>query len=155
MGSRLNYLDVWSIEHKAHVKKIELVKSSDESKNHLSEQSTNTIKDCLVLPGLCYDNKIVLVLAHDGRLDVYNIESGQLVANLNSFTFAHNHSQVVNEQKLVQIVCPTNSARFFCALSQDGCIQVYDLDCSFVKSMKVFNIKKLFKTQFGDRDSFY
>lgn len=136
-GSRLNYLDVWSIETKSHVKKIQLIESTKQSD---SSSSTGIIKDCLVLPGYCYDNKIVIVLTVEGRLDVYSLERAQHVATLSSSSFAHNHSQVINEQRLTQIVSPTSTARFFCALSQDGCIQVFDLDCSLIKTMKVIEL---------------
>ena len=116
---------MWNIESKSYVKKVDLINKTD------------LIKDCLVLPGYCYENKLVIILTQEGRLDVYNTESSQLVANLNSSNFTHNQSQVINEQKLSQICCAANSGRYFCALSQDGFIQVYDLDCSFLKNMKV------------------
>lgn len=95
-----------------------------------------TIKDCCILPGFCYDNKFLIVLCADGTLDLYNIESGELVTNLNSRSIANNHSQLLDEQKIIQITCASNG-RFMCATTQDGCIQCYDFDASQLKSMKI------------------
>jgi hypothetical protein len=95
-----------------------------------------TIKDCCLLPGFCYDNRFLIVLCTDGTLDLYNIESGELVTNLNSRNIASNHSQLLDEQRITQIVCSSNG-RFMCATTHDGCIQCYDFDASHLKSMKV------------------
>ena len=127
------------------MRKVDLISDGKGAKSTTSDQSIVNLKDCLILPGYCYENKLVIVLTQEGRLDVYNIESGQMVANLNSSNFTHNQSQVINEQKLSQVCCATNSGRYFCALSQDGFIQVFDLDCSFLKNMKVRTIIKIEK----------
>ena len=124
VGSRFNYLHVWSIENKHFSKTIHLA-------------NTNlTIKDCCVLPGFTYDNKFLLVLCSEGTLDVYSIETGKIVANLNSKNITNNHSQLLEEQKISQIHCSLNG-RFMCAATQDGCIQCYDFDSSHLKPLKV------------------
>jgi len=66
---------------------------------------------------------------------VYNIETGCLVANLNSKNLVHNQSQVLDEQKISQIRCSSNG-RFMCAVTHDGFIQCFDLDSSQLKAMK-------------------
>lgn len=121
VGSRFNYLDVWNIETKSYVKKLEL------------SEETSSPKDCLVVPGFCYDNKIVVVLTQDGHLSAYNMENSQLIG-----MFSSPGQSMISEFKVIQMCWATNSSRYFCALTQDGCIQVYDLDCSFLKSMKVY-----------------
>lgn len=123
VGSRQNFIDVYGIESKEFIRKINLKKTD------------SPLKECVILPGLCYDNKILIVLHADGILDVYNIESGQFLSNLNSYNIVHNQSQIINEQKIVQIYSSSNS-RYFCGITQCGYIQVYDLDCSFVKNLK-------------------
>lgn len=119
-------MHIFNIETKELVKKIEL---------NQSQSGLFTIKDCIILPGFCYENKYVVVLTQEGVLDVYNIETGQQACNLNSHNIVHNQSQVLNEQKISQIYCSSNS-RYLSALTYDGCIQVYDLDFSPVKSLK-------------------
>ena len=123
VGSRFDYIHVFSID----TKKQQVIKL---------KEPNETIKDCLILPGLCYDNKLIIVLSQDGQLDVYNIESGAHVVNLNSTNIVHNQSQILNEQKLTHIYCSPNG-RYLNAITHDGCIQVYDLDHSPVKPMKV------------------
>lgn len=125
VGSRQNYLHVWSIENKELIKTI-----------HLKDPQS-TIKDCMMIPGFCYENKLLIVLTQEGKLDLYNIETGELAFNLNSNSIVHNQSQILNEQKLTQIYLSPNSNHYMCTTSHDGCIQVYDLDFSQVKSMKV------------------
>jgi len=58
------------------------------------------------------------------------------MCNLNSDSIVHNHSQILNEQKLNHIHMPMNTTRYFCASTHDGCIQVFDLDSSPIKTMK-------------------
>lgn len=125
VGTRQNYLHVWSLETKELVRTV-----------YLSD-SQSSIKDCLMIPGFCYENKLLVVLTQEGRLDLYNIETGQLACNLNSNSIVHNQSQLLNEQKLTQIYLPLGSNHYMCTTSHDGCIQVYDLDFSPIKSMKV------------------
>ncbi len=122
-GSRFNYLHVWSIESKQLVRTIQL-----------SDLSL-TIKDCCILPGSCYENKLLLVLCTDGTLDVYSMDNGCLLTNLNSRHLVHNQSQVLDEQRISQIRCSTNG-RFMCATTHDGFIQCFDLDSSQLKTMK-------------------
>lgn len=124
VASRQNFIDVFSIETKEFSKKIELKKTD------------SSLKECILLPGLCYDNKILIILYADGIVDVYNIETSQYLSNLNSFNIIFNQSQIINEQKIIQIYSSSNS-RYFCGISQCGYIQVYDLDCSFIKNLKV------------------
>ncbi len=126
-GSRNNYLHIWSVEKKELIKKIELNQKQDKSLG---------LKDCLFIPGAFYENRLVIVLTQEGDLDVYNIENSQLVANLNSFKINNNQSQILNHQKPIQIYCSSN-ARYFCSVTDDGCIQCYDLDHSPLKSLKV------------------
>lgn len=129
VGSRHNYVDILNIESKSFVKRIEL---ADEA---AGKQAESTIKDCILLPGFCYENKLLIVLTQEGKLNVYNVDSGQMVANFNSVNQTYNQSQLVNEQKLIQIYC-SPSSRYFAGISQDGFIQLYDLDSSFIKTMK-------------------
>ena len=127
VGSRYNYLHVFNLETKEFSKKIEL---------NQSQTTLLTIKDCIMLPGFCYDNKYLLVLTQAGSLEVYNTESGQMMFNLDNAHLIHNQSQVLNEKKLNQIYC-ASSARYFCAITQDGCMLIYDFDSSPIKTLKV------------------
>ena len=115
---------MWNIESKEFSRKIDLA------------QQSATIKDCSFLSGFTYENKIAIVLTQEGSLDAYNVESGQLVASLNSTQISHNQSQMLNEQKPTQIYAPTNG-HYFSLISQNGYIQVFDLDFSPLKSLKV------------------
>jgi WD40 repeat protein len=126
VGSRYNYLHVFNLETKEFYKKIDL---------NQSETTLLTIKDCVMLPGFCYDNKYLLVLTQSGLCEIYNIETGQMMINLDSKHLVHNQSQMLNEQKPSQIYCSAN-ARYFCAITQDGCMQIYDFDLSPVKNLK-------------------
>ena len=73
---------------------------------------------------------------------MYNIETGYLVANLNSRNLVNNNnSQMLDEQKMNGISCSLNG-RFMCATTHDGYIQCYDLDSSHLKAMKVMGFKK-------------
>lgn len=125
VGTRQNYLHVFSIESKELIRTI-----------HLTDPQA-TIKDCHIIPGFCYENKLLLVLSQEGKLDLYNIETGQFMCNLNSNSIIHNQSQLLNEQKLTQLHLALSSTRYMCTTSHDGCIQVYDIDCSPIKTMKV------------------
>ncbi len=125
LGSRNNYLDVFSIETNEHLKQITLNKSKP-------------IKDCLILPTASYENKVIIVLSQDGSLDVYNIETDQFVFNLNCADLVHNQVQMLSEQKPSLIYCSQN-ARYLCSITHDGCIQVFDLDSSPIKKLKVLN----------------
>ena len=49
IGSRQNFVDIYHIDSKEQIKKIDLNKTD------------SNLKDCLILPGLCYDNKILIV----------------------------------------------------------------------------------------------
>ena len=123
-GSRFNYLHVWSIEKGQLDKTIKL------------GDPNLTVKDCSMLPGFSYDNKLLIVLCQEDQLDVYNIESGLVVANLNSRNIVCNQNLILNEQKFNQVYCASNG-RFLCATTQDGCIQCFDLDASPLRNMKV------------------
>ena len=132
VSSRNNYFHLWSIEANRFVRKIELPTTV--------QNSQIQVKDCILLPGYCYDSKLLAVLSHNGCLSIYNIETSTLVASLhthnNANTQTNNPNQLLNEQKLMQICCSSNS-RFMCSLTQDGIIQVYDLDCCLaIKNMK-------------------
>ena len=123
--SRNNYLHVFSIETKELLKTIELKEA---------------IKDCVMLPGACYDNKLLVVLTQSaGSLDVYNLDATErqqlLVATLSNQHIVHNQSQMLNEQKIAHLVCSPN-ARYLCAMTESGCILCYDLDLSPIKQLK-------------------
>ncbi len=127
--SRFNFFHVWSLDSKQFVRKIELKSASN--------SELVQIKDCAFIPGFCYDNKLLTVLTSEGSLSIYNIETSQLVANLHTVHLTENTpSQIISEQKLIQIHLASNS-RYLSAVSQDGMIQVYDIDsCNAIKTMK-------------------
>ena len=41
-----------------------------------------------------------MFFSFEGKLDLYNIETGLIMCNLNSDSIVHNQSQLLNEQKL-------------------------------------------------------
>jgi hypothetical protein len=87
------------------------------------------------LPSHCYDNKLLVVLSHDGYLKVLNIDNGQIVTSLNDEC----SNPTTNDQLITQIFCSLNS-RYLGSISQNGAILVYDLDnCLAIKNMKNTN----------------
>jgi WD40 repeat protein len=130
-GSR-DILTIWNLKNNQMIRSIKI----ENKKTTTTTNEMRIIKDCCILGGQCYENKIVLVLQIDGSLDVYNIDSGEKVYNLNSNRIVHNQSQTLNEQKIINISTSTNG-RFLLGVTQDGCIQCYDLDaCSAMRSLK-------------------
>ena len=58
VGTRHNYFHVFSIESKELVKTVYLTDDTNGS---------STIKDCFMVPGFCYENKLLIVLTQEGK----------------------------------------------------------------------------------------
>lgn len=113
-GSKNNYFHVWDINKKELIKKIDFHQNPDLVRN---------IKDCCVLHGSFYENKILVVLTQEGFLEFYNLDNGE-----NLKTSFDNH----NENKINQMFCSPNS-RYLCCITQNGLVECYDLDYLNIK----------------------
>jgi hypothetical protein len=85
---------------------------------HQTSESIENIKDCCILHGSFFENRILVVLTQEGYLQFYNLDNGELLEN----SFEND-----NENKIHNMFCSPNS-RYLCCLTQNGIIKCYDLD---------------------------
>lgn len=120
-AGRSNKIHIWSIENKVLIKVVNLEK----------EDFEGPVKDCFLLTGT-YENKILVILTQDGYVELVNIENEKKLLCLNKTTHPNANDKVIS-------VSISPNSRYLTCISENGCVQVYDLDLSQVAKFKSTN----------------
>lgn len=117
IGSRYGCVHLWNLHENSFLRSLVLEKNE----TNQTDQQDN-IRDVVFLPGANYGNRILLILTQSGSINVYNIESDEMICNMTS-------TKIKQGEKPTHVDISPN-ARYMSTLTEDGCIQLFNLDDS-------------------------